>query len=730
MPSPGNSGPITLRLAVERYLEVSLFLLVLTSFGALAATGALDLPSIALVGIALVARGYLLAKRQRVQFPERWTTLATLLYVGFYLADYFLLSGNFLSATVHLVLFVMVVRMFTAQRDRDHFFLAIIAFLMILASAVLTVDSTFMVAFALFMLTAVATFILMEMKRSAGSAKVHAKEPHEPQAHRRMGISLASLSPALVALILAGAAGIFFLLPRISTGYLSAYNPGSDLSTGFSEKVQLGRIGRIQQSNALVMHIQIDGDKVGKYDLKWRGVALSLFDGRTWSNPYEQVVVPRSQDGRFALYQANERSRSFLSTAPPSLRDSVHYTVLMEPISSNVFFLAPRPVILQGAYGLLTMDGSGAIYDLDAERPISRYEAISDLDRPTDAQLQSAGSDYPAQILSLDTELPPLDRRVAELAEQITAGVDGNFNRAVAVERYLTTNYSYTLELPSVPPSDPIATFLFDRKRGHCEYFASSMAVLLRSLRIPARIVNGFRTGEFNDLTSQYVVRAANAHSWVEVYFPGYGWVSFDPTPGGIAETHQGWSRIALYLDAMASFWREWIVNYDLGHQQRLGREVAQVSRHWVDDLRNWSNRHYMSLLQRTRRLHGSITSSPGRWSAGATLLTCLLVLLLNVRRLWRSLQARRLTAHPERSPAMAASIWYERMLSLLRKNGWSKSEAQTPSEFLNRLPDSTVRRKAEQFTRHYEGARFGGSAEDARRLPELYEEVSTAARR
>ena len=113
------------------------------------------------------------------------------------------------------------------------------------------------------------------------------------------------------------------------------------------------------------------------------------------------------------------------------------------------------------------------------------------------------------------------------MAKQITASVDNNYDKAAAIERYLRTNFGYTLQLPRTVPHDPVANFLFDRKQGHCEYFASSMAIMLRTLGIPSRVVNGFRTGEFNDLTSQYLVRASNAHSWVEAYFPGYGWISF-----------------------------------------------------------------------------------------------------------------------------------------------------------------------------------------------------------
>ena len=108
------------------------------------------------------------------------------------------------------------------------------------------------------------------------------------------------------------------------------------------------------------------------------------------------------------------------------------------------------------------------------------------------------------------------------------------------------TNFGYTLEMSRVAPADPLADFLFVRKQGHCEYFASSMAIMLRTLGIPSRVVNGFRTSEFNDVTGNYVVRASSAHSWVEAYFPGQGWVSFDPTPGGVPGGVTGWGRAAL----------------------------------------------------------------------------------------------------------------------------------------------------------------------------------------
>src|SRR5579862_5916277 len=201
---------------LQRYFEVALFLLVVCGFGTLVSTGGLDAPTVLLVSAALLFRGYLLAARRTMLIPERWTTTLTLGYVAFYLADYFVFSGVFVSATVHLVLFVMVVRLFSTKRDRDYYFLAVISFLMVLAAAVLTVDSTFLLAFAGFMLMAVVTCILMEMRSTAAKATVQAKSSSDDSAYRQMAFSLAGASPALALLIMLGAAAVFFVLPRIS----------------------------------------------------------------------------------------------------------------------------------------------------------------------------------------------------------------------------------------------------------------------------------------------------------------------------------------------------------------------------------------------------------------------------------------------------------------------------------------------------------------------------------
>jgi hypothetical protein len=256
------------------------------------------------------------------------------------------------------------------------------------------------------------------------------------------------------------------------------------------------------------------------------------------------------------------------------------------------------------------------------------------------------------------------------------------------------------------------------------------MAIMLRTIGIPSRVVNGFRTSEFNDLTGQYVVRASSAHSWVEAYFQEYGWTTFDPTPGsGPISGATGWQRARLYVDAMASFWREWVIDYDASHQKQLGEDAIRGSRTLIDRIRDWAQRHYARMLARARHVQRRISQSPRRWTGSGILLTVVLLAAANARTLLRWAREQRLAAHPEGAPVQAAALWYRRMLRWLARQGWKKTAEQTPKEFLIRIEDPAVRKRVEDFTRAYEAARFGESSEDARRLPGLYEEIKAAER-
>ena len=718
-----QSAENLLTCAIARYFEVALYLLVLTGFLTLVSTHGLDIPSTLFVAAAMIVRGYLLTTNRTLLIPERWTSGLTIAYVAFYVVDYFLLSQQFVSTTVHLVLFLTVMRLFSARRDRDHYFLAVIAFLMVLASAVLTVDSTFLFAFSIFMLCAIATFILLEMKRTSAKSTVSAEELNGGKGEHKLVMSLAGTAPAILLLILLAATAIFFVLPRLSTGYLSAFSPSGSLSTGFSDHVELGNIGEIQQSNTVVMHIEIVGDQRGTYTQMWRGVALSVFDGTSWSNPYRAFPMRPGINQQFDLRSREARSKSPLALG---LSSQIHYRILMEPVGINIFFMASQPQALQGKYRVIALGRGGDVFDLDPEHPVSIYEGWSLRDVPTSRPERV----YTVDELSDYLQLPKLDQRLPDLSAQVTNASSTDYDKAQAIERYLKTKFSYTLQLPATRQADPLAYFLFERKQGHCEYFASAMAVMLRILKIPSRVVTGFRTNEFNDITSQYIIRGSDAHAWVEAYFPERGWVTFDPTPGSGAVSQRGWGRISMYTDAMASFWREWIVNYDVAHQYNLSQQTAQKGRYMAYQVRHWFNNHYQQLLARARKVANKVSLAPGSWAIRALLIVIILVLILNLRRLWQAFHRFMLTTRPDKSPRMAASLWYEKMLRKVRRKGWQKIETQTPAEFANSIRDEQLQQRVQEFTSRYEGARFGGSVEDAQELPELYEEIVSSVKR
>lgn len=146
--------------------------------------------------------------------------------------------------------------------------------------------------------------------------------------------------------------------------------------------------------------------------------------------------------------------------------------------------------------------------------------------------LRNAPADVPQEIRDRYLQLPDkVPERVGQLAKQITLGIDNPYDKAKAIEGYLRNNYPYDLNIPA-PPADRDVTdyFLFDLKKGYCDYYATAMVVLARSVGLPARFVSGYSSGDYDSLNAQYVVRNLNAHSWAEVYFPQIGWIEFEPT--------------------------------------------------------------------------------------------------------------------------------------------------------------------------------------------------------
>jgi transglutaminase-like putative cysteine protease len=728
-------------LPAERFFRTSLFLLMTTAVATLVSTGKLDLITMIVAPSAVLYKGLRWWRRCPAEIPQRVATRLVVAYLLIFPLDVVFLSRSFVSASsnpalyaallgaIHFLLFVMLVRLYSANTDRDALFLTMLSFAAILASAVLTIDTTFLGLFFLFLLFGVATFVGLEMRRGSKGAIAPEVDAH-PTQERRLdrALVLAALSVALGAMIIGGA--LFFFFPRFSAGYLGRTSLQPTLMSGFSDDVELGQIGEIKKNSAVVMRVRT-GKPVGYPALRWRGIALSAFDGKRWSSPdRDSVTIPAGMNGWINLMERP-------SEADPTTI-VLHYTILLQPVATDTVFAPANAVTLRGNLSgegsnqelgarrsYIIRDATGSLFNPFHNFTTLRYEGFSQLPARNVPRLRAASTDYPEEIRDTYLQLPKLDPRIPELAKQITARALTPYDKTVTLENYLRSHYAYNLNLTGKPGDDPLPHFLFETRSGHCEYFASAMAIMLRTLGIPTREVNGFLPGEYNDLGEDYIVRASDAHSWVEVYFPGTGWMTFDPTPPGAEDAGGLFSRLGQYMDWFELSWNEWVINYDFIHQILLAQTVQRSTRSWTEIARSW----FVHQQAKGRRWMRS-------WNGGLRLLLPLAVALFLlalrfdlvvalVRRLWLSWQLR----SPElaRSNPQLASRLYGELLYLLARRGFTRQPTQTPFEFAAAVSQPRVAPALQEFTQHYTQARFGGAPCDTIRLRALLEQIRSS---
>jgi transglutaminase-like putative cysteine protease len=692
-------------VGVERFFQFSLLGLVASGYLAVAASGFLDAPTIALTTTGLLLRAILIGGLVRLNLSDRLTTIVTIAYVAFFGADYFWLSRDFLVATVHLLFFLAVMKILTARSNRDYLYTAVIAFLEMLAAAILSIDFNFFLILALYVLFAVAALTSGEIRRSIEGSAVTARSGLKSFCPR---LSLLSAVVALGILALTG--GLFFLLPRTAEAALSRLIAHRVFLPGFSNQVNLGDIGEIKTSSRPVMHIRIDS-ALAVGPMKWRGAALSDFDGKRWTNPSRQPEIIPVEHDHVVLAPAGLPGRR------------VNYRVDLEELENDTLFFAGTPEILDELRAHVLLRSETASYRLGHAVPQGfHYDVYSLLDDPP----EGAPLRFPPPVLPLAArerylQLPALDSRIAELGRRFAANATSDLARARAIERNLRSDYGYTLQLPDREVADPLAHFLFVRRKGHCEYFASSMAVMLRSLGIPARLATGFQSGVFNPVSGLWLVRASDAHSWVEAWIPGHGWTTFDPTPadvnaGGLAILGQ----LALYLDAAGTFWQEWVMTYDVARQGTLAYRMEQGARHWgiqwIDTAASvragWER--YVAVWP--RRFGWQALA----WTAG------LVALGFAAGPLIRLMHMRQRVERVRRGQASVAdaTLLYQRMLHILKRRGYQKPPWFTPAEFAASLPRSPLADSVGEFTGTYNALRFGGHAEAAPRLSILFDRM------
>jgi protein-glutamine gamma-glutamyltransferase len=692
---------------VERFFQFSLLGLVASGYLAVAGSAYLDPPTIVLVGAGILLRGLLVAGVVRLNLSERTATIAAAAYAAFFPVDYFLLSHDFLSATVHLVFFLAVVKILTASTNRDNLYIAVIAFLELLAAAILSINFNFFLCLAVFLLFAIAALSSGEIRRSMRRASTTSR------AGLRYFHSRLALLAAWIALgILALTAGMFFLLPRTADAALATLTSHHVRVPGYSEHVTLGEIGQFKISSRAVMHVAIYGNQPMESS-KWRGDVLTDFDGRTWSRPRPELNAPVR--GIMAV------GGHISPGAHPGPQRS--YRVEFTDLESWTLFFAGTPETVEGVPDATTLDPeTGCIRMMQSQTSGFRYDVFAVLEEPP----ETAPPVYPTPVLDSRHEArylrtPQIDPRIPDLARAMTVDATTDLARARAIEQRLRTDYTYTLDLPQRESRDPLADFLFVRRKGHCEYFASAMAVMLRTLHIPSRLVTGFQMGEYNPISDLWVVRASDAHSWVEAWIPGRGWTTFDPTPPDFSTHTLGlFSRFGLYLDAAETFWQQWVVGYDPNHQgtlaDRVERTVRRLGVGWGDSLSGAGARWTSDVKGWLRRFGSAavvlVLLAYLVWSSGPELL--------------RALRMRRRVQRVRRGEASGAdaTLLYERMLQVMRRRGYQKPVWFTPLEFARSLPATPMGRAVEEFTAAYNAVRYGGRSDAAPRLSTLLDEL------
>jgi transglutaminase-like putative cysteine protease len=756
--------------AVDRYFEVSLYLLILVSVLALVSTGKLDLFSSLLGPLAVLYKGFRWWRTKRrsmaLPVPEISPKSATRLVWAaflFFPADLWLMSNTLaagapnpglygaLLATVHLVLIALVVRLYSARTQRDHLFLALVAFANMLAAAILTVDTLFLAFFFLFLVLGVSTFVSLEIRRGAEGAAVRPLEAGTPGA-RMLHRSLRWTSGGVaIAALLLGAL-LFLAIPRYTAGYLGGFNMQPSLISGFSDDVELGRIGEIKKSPAVVMRIRIHTNRTLGADVHWRGVALTSFDGHRWFTDRQdsEAVTPDLQ----GWYQTGERilpftRESFLQyrqrmmSYPIEMPRSLSYAVLLEPMASDAVFTAGRRTALRGSFShgmdragrpsrgsYLSVDHTGSVVNPFHNFVRLAYEGLSWMPTYTPSTLRRAPADIPLEIRDAYLQLPKLDPRVTDLARSITANASNEFDRAMAIQTYLQTQFGYTLEQPSPPPADPLAHFLFERKKGHCEYFATAMTVMLRSIGIPARYATGFLPGEFNEVAGDYIVRASDAHAWVEVYLPDFGWITFDPTPSASAVPRGFFARLAFYWDWVELSWNDWVINFDFIHQAALMQTLQRSSRTWSERSSATFDLLRHKSMQKIREWQARLATSAllPPIILGALIGLFFLVRSATVRRFFAMQWSARFAAKEKWTPQLA-TLHYEEMLNILARRGWRKAPGVTALEFAASLPAGEFAGPVAELTGIYQSARFGAQPLDSRSLSALLDRIRALLR-
>jgi len=651
------------------------------AFAACAVSGELGPVMIGLFPLAVLGAAFL-AERVPRRLDLAWTVLLVAVLVVF--------VGQVVAGQLDIVLaaarfaeLLCIHRLWHRRSERDEMILLLLSLLMLCAGAALTAELSFAFAFFGFAISGTWAVALTHLRFAIEAGRGPAGSAALLRSRRVATPALLGALGGLAMLGLAGAVLVFFLFPRVTIGGLRRASRPSPVA-GLGDRVDLSRHGVVADDPRVALRVRLDPPPAGEprnLAMHWRARSLSRWTGHGWSaqeGGFIQVTRLPRRPGR-------ELRSDLLSTDIEMVGTFADGVVLIpEGWPLSVDFRRPGTSRLPAER--LYRNAAGDLFYQPVDGNDLTYRVVVDRSAPDAASLRGRGRDYPAW-LKADLEVPlGLDPRIAALAERLGGGKDPA-DAAVAIEIWLSTALRYTRELPG-EVEDPVADFLFGRRAGHCELFSSAMVLMMRSLGIPARNVTGYFGGRRTD-AGYYAVRAGDAHSWVEVYFPEAGFVRFDPTPpsgrGSVQES--AWARLLLAWDALQQRWRAAIVEYDLVAQAQAMRRVGQF------------------LSETGRRLAGK-SGSAGRLRAvaeGVLLLSMAAALVVALRRI-RKRERNGRTAQLSGDQRRALRLW-RAARARLRGAGVVPQPGATPRELLRAVP------AAREVIEVYSRVRWGGGA-------------------
>ncbi len=472
-----------------------------------------------------------------------WLPLATLLVIRA-LVHVVVIQDDIVIPVVDLLLLLLSAEALRSLDAPNDLRLYALSFALVLASTAYRPGILFLIAFVAYI--GLSTLALM-----VG----HLRRQSERHAVREvpLGKGMVATTGALSGVILFVALLVFVTFPRVSQGWAGRGDTPAASIAGFSDQVSIGEHGSTILGNPqIVLRVEFpDSSPSNPGSLHWRGRSYDRFDGIRWtrSNSLPPSSAPTS------WYRESWGSQI------------VEQRIFGSALDSRVLFALHPALEIDSDNGIQPLfDNAGDFVYWGSGSPA--YTAYSRGDQPPAQALREASAGYyPSDhFLQLPRRLDP---RIPELADSLAADLDNRYDQAMAIQRHLQS-FGYTRQLPATARETTLHHFLFERQAGHCEYFSTAMVVMLRTLGIQARNVNGFLGGQWNEFGSYLVVTQNEAHSWVEVWFPGYGWVTFDPTPAGsgTGEVASAWFWPGRILfDGIQHRWNKWILDYSVDDQ-------------------------------------------------------------------------------------------------------------------------------------------------------------------